>query len=419
MNEGNNFNGSGESLIRPNNLVINVEPQLLSSFSNHKSEVNNDFQNFNRCAPSFGPPKEFVEISDVNDIKCKLNLNSRLDGGFFKHDDIWTCYRRNYFRCLSSLSFFRNDHLVDPAESLFLWEKSAKRIVKEFTVELSSNSNGSNKKPTELVMHTAKRAKATKIGPHSAKIIVSDGLTSKTPMSGIEFSSRQDEHALFSRLQFKSATANNGRRKCIQQFFAVSIELFAILDDDSKVRIASSETEPIVVRGRSPGHYADARHKDSLKERNIQAMKRNRNFSNLMSQPLQSPLRIRPTHIGPKGSLSAIAPNNNNNRQSMFPFSPVALNNFDNDDNLSVYLSMHSGDEYSPLPSANSMCSYGSHDYGADQFHENKNEFVNVWRNLTEEAQFSDAYLGEQKGCTFFFGENFMEPYNSKERYLN
>ncbi len=57
------------------------------------------------------------------------------------------------------------------------------------------------------------------------------------------------------RLQFRVATANNGRRKELQQHFVLRLNLTAILADNTKVCIAEAATAPIVVRGRSPRNF--------------------------------------------------------------------------------------------------------------------------------------------------------------------
>jgi meiosis-specific transcription factor NDT80 len=66
----------------------------------------------------------------------------------------------------------------------------------------------------------------------------------------------------FERIQFQKATANNGKRRAQQQYFHVVVELFADVGrhgDPQWIKIATSQSHPMVVRGRSPGHYKDNR----------------------------------------------------------------------------------------------------------------------------------------------------------------
>ena len=69
------------------------------------------------------------------------------------------------------------------------------------------------------------------------------------------------QHA-FERLQFKTATANNGKRRATQQFYRVKFQLFADTRNDGDIqgkwtKIAEMISGPVVVRGRSPNHYKD------------------------------------------------------------------------------------------------------------------------------------------------------------------
>ncbi|PFH56670.1 hypothetical protein XA68_16178 [Ophiocordyceps unilateralis] len=57
------------------------------------------------------------------------------------------------------------------------------------------------------------------------------------------------------RLQFRIATANNGRRKELQQHFVLHLRVLGTLADSSKVVLSESTTAPIVVRGRSPRNF--------------------------------------------------------------------------------------------------------------------------------------------------------------------
>jgi hypothetical protein len=52
-----------------------------------------------------------------------------------------------------------------------------------------------------------------------------------------------------------SATANNGRRKELQQHFVLHLKVVGTLTDGSKVVLTETTTAPIVVRGRSPRNF--------------------------------------------------------------------------------------------------------------------------------------------------------------------
>jgi hypothetical protein len=52
-----------------------------------------------------------------------------------------------------------------------------------------------------------------------------------------------------------SATANNGRRKELQQHFILHLKVVGTLGNGEKVVLAETRTSPIVVRGRSPRNF--------------------------------------------------------------------------------------------------------------------------------------------------------------------
>lgn len=52
-----------------------------------------------------------------------------------------------------------------------------------------------------------------------------------------------------------SATANNGRRKELQQHFVLHLKVIGTLTNGSKVVLTEATTSPIVVRGRSPRNF--------------------------------------------------------------------------------------------------------------------------------------------------------------------
>ncbi|OWP03984.1 hypothetical protein B2J93_4548 [Marssonina coronariae] len=70
------------------------------------------------------------------------------------------------------------------------------------------------------------------------------------------------------RLQFKHATANNGRRKGLQQHYVIQINLVATLLNGNTLKLAEIQSGPIIVRGRSPRNF-DSRKDVSLSERRV------------------------------------------------------------------------------------------------------------------------------------------------------
>ncbi|CCC09998.1 hypothetical protein SMACR_02578 [Sordaria macrospora] len=79
------------------------------------------------------------------------------------------------------------------------------------------------------------------------------------PWSDEEEDNGGDHYAIYPigwrRLQFRIATANNGRRKELQQHFVLHLKLHGTLANGTKLVLSELTTAPIVVRGRSPRNF--------------------------------------------------------------------------------------------------------------------------------------------------------------------
>ncbi|KAI9323584.1 hypothetical protein BX666DRAFT_1888299 [Dichotomocladium elegans] len=106
-------------------------------------------------------------------------------------------------------------------------------------------------KPINLIQHTPKRDKGPQISPEPKPVRPGGDLNNLTVTD--------QSVVTFERIQFKAATANNGKRRAAQQYYVLLVELMAKLDSGHLIKIASNRSAPLVVRGRSPGHYAERR----------------------------------------------------------------------------------------------------------------------------------------------------------------
>lgn len=201
----------------------------------------------------------------------------------------WTCYRRNYVHvdCSFTLKPTVANVPIEVVE-----RDGTRRTVQAFGMHLSAAVDGFAGKAVELVRYTTKRDKAdhlpdeiVHVAPAPASVRVTHSVTpyglqalahhpSGSPAgpqlplqsstasvvgSGAEPSGRKTSHT-FGRIQFKQATANNGRRRASQQFFHLIIELWADVrktksDPAEWVIVAKRISEKLTVRGRSPSHY--------------------------------------------------------------------------------------------------------------------------------------------------------------------
>lgn len=244
--------------------------------------------------PPFEKTKCLYAITTADRQPVHPDIQARIDKGFFKADQDWTCYRRNYFSI--ACSYTLKAPYLDP-HPLYLHRPSSNpETIHTFAISISAVVDGEGGKPVELVQYTPKRDTGAKNSPDKIKLLPhstgSLGVLSSAAsgpsalgmplpgtashLSGTEYdqshsapsaSPSQDQTvANFDRIQFKHATANNGKRRAAQQYYNLVAELYAgILDGNAGsndvrwVKVATRISAPMVVRGRSPGHYSDER----------------------------------------------------------------------------------------------------------------------------------------------------------------
>lgn len=258
-----------------------------------------------------------------SDITCEgqpvtPNVHAKVEKGFFQSstDQKWTCYRRNYFSV--QCSFEINPNIENG--QVYIRRNGKDERVQAMGLRLAAAVEGSSNKLIELIQHTPKRD----AGPKTSIAVVqvaptptasrnelnlspqalygsmstfhrtghvsgvhlplqghsdsfggplSSLMAQPSPQpfsgSGLHYTHPEASHITlpgqnishqFERVQFKQATANNGKRRASQQYFHLIIELMVdvrkIGDAEPVwVKIAQRSSEKIVVRGRSPSHY--------------------------------------------------------------------------------------------------------------------------------------------------------------------
>ncbi|KAI8342649.1 hypothetical protein BC941DRAFT_448842 [Chlamydoabsidia padenii] len=206
--------------------------------------------------PTFGMThyRGNIYTSDKSTV-LDVQIQSKVDRGFFLADNDWTCYRRNYFQTSSSFSLQGVVVLYEGQElPCLVQDPEDKKIlhpIEQFYIGISARLSDCSK-PISLIQHTAKRDKGPQTTPEPKPI---------RPGGNLSFSSVGANHSIvtFERIQFKSATANNGKRRAAQQYYVVVMELYAKVRSSGKmIPVASMDSELLVVRGRSPGHYAES-----------------------------------------------------------------------------------------------------------------------------------------------------------------
>lgn len=250
-------------------------PLSPSSSGGFASPSNMDNSIGNNPSPPLHPTEIIHQLQASDGQIIRPEIFGRIDKGFFIADNDWTCYRRNYF----SLNCSYTLHPTLPNGNIHIMQHagSSPQVV-GFALSIAAVVDGRDGKSTELIQHTPKRDKGPQVKPAripvaprpppAAGMYGGDGSLGG-PRSLYESNFGQNPNApqteaTFERIQFKNATANNGKRRAAQQYYHLLIELFADIGAQQHggerwVKIASRMSVPMVVRGRSPGHYHSER----------------------------------------------------------------------------------------------------------------------------------------------------------------
>jgi len=225
-------------------------------------------------SPPLHPTEVIHQLQTSDGQNIRPEIFGKIDKGFFMADNDWTCYRRNYF----SLNCSYTLHPTIPTSTVHLLQHGGSTPqVYGFALSIAAVVDGRDGKSIELVQHTPKRDKGPQDKP--ARITLAPRPHPSIGMyggdSGLGGSSRglydptynqnpnqPATEATFERIQFKNATANNGKRRAAQQYYHLLVELFADVGaqhPDRWIKIATRMSAPMVVRGRSPGHYQNER----------------------------------------------------------------------------------------------------------------------------------------------------------------
>ena len=159
-----------------------------------------------------------------------------------------TCYRRNLFQITGSVTLPRmlQSAVAENGERLPI-------VSQELTITATESVEGG---PVKIISVPWK----TPVGgtPPSA-----EDKTEKepTPIALDQQASRDvdSEYSVYpiawKRLQFRVATANNGRRKELQQHFTIKLSVVATLEGGAKISLCDAHSGPVIVRGRSPRNF--------------------------------------------------------------------------------------------------------------------------------------------------------------------
>ncbi|KAI8714340.1 hypothetical protein NCS52_01153700 [Fusarium sp. LHS14.1] len=191
----------------------------------------------------------------------QLELSAQLHGMFFLSEmptstadgslrqPELTCYRRNLFQISGSL--------VTPRGQLSVITEAGETVAVNSTEVTISAIESVDGNPVRLIVIPWKTPP-----PNSPETNQSpDQEPQSLPLIPFQEdgTEAEGEFAVYPigwrRLQFRIATANNGRRKELQQHFVLHLKVVGTLANGTKAVLTESTTAPIVVRGRSPRNF--------------------------------------------------------------------------------------------------------------------------------------------------------------------
>jgi hypothetical protein len=209
---------------------------------------------------SFSLPSVPYALVDFAMRRVSISMAAQLHGMFFLAESPWatagdvtapptelTCYRRNLFQITGTITL--------PRSLQFLMSEQGDPIPilgQELTISATESLEGNSVKIISVPWKT----------PASNVAVVEDKIEKEPPSYPLDLSTGQDmdsEYVSFpiswKRLQFRIATANNGRRKELQQHFVVRLKVVATLATGLKVPLCEVQSGAIIVRGRSPRNF--------------------------------------------------------------------------------------------------------------------------------------------------------------------
>ncbi|CAO3642825.1 unnamed protein product [Cunninghamella echinulata] len=212
---------------------------------------------FFETGPTFTPTKQLLEIWNMEQTNSyQVQLHVKMDRGFFRTEQDWTCYRRNYFQLSATFDVHGMNYLIQGPEVPCLIKDDQHNTFFQadcFSIGILAfvAGGGNEKKKVDLIQHTPKRDKGPQMTPQP-RALRAGGNLHLAPVGS------NHNIVTFERMQFKTATANNGKRRAAQQYYEIVVDLYANnTSNGHSIRVATCTSAPLVVRGRSPGHYAD------------------------------------------------------------------------------------------------------------------------------------------------------------------
>ncbi|KAL3470457.1 PhoG like DNA-binding family protein [Aspergillus californicus] len=225
---------------------------------------------------SFSIPTYPFNLLDYSFRRASISVSAQLHGMFFLAESPWTtsptenappqqgaeltCYRRNLFQITGSVTL--------PRDLRYIHTDTGDRIpilAQELTVSATESVENNSVKIISVPWKTP-AANGNPTSQDATNGNSNSGTAPKVekepPSIPLDMMAGQDldpGYATFpiawKRLQFRVATANNGRRKELQQHFVVRLRVIATLSTGGKIPLCEVHSGPVIVRGRSPRNF--------------------------------------------------------------------------------------------------------------------------------------------------------------------
>eukprot|EP01137_Pigoraptor_chileana_P036521 Opistho-2@32275 len=187
-------------------------------------------------------------LSDKMEQICTLELRAEISKGaqYSEVDNAWILYRKNHFQVAADLSQNTNEAGRSRVASVVAADGTVVRVRRlQLAVngykERNDSSNAAAGEEVELYQSPTNRDKSAQRTPDVVPI-------------------REGNRVIMERLHFKTATANNFRKNGapnpLQCFNQLVVSVWAVGPDESTYLVMAVAAGRLVVRGRSPGHYA-------------------------------------------------------------------------------------------------------------------------------------------------------------------
>lgn len=215
----------------------------------------------------FSMPVYNFALLDYSLRRASLSLSAQLHGMFFLAESPWTmspdenappeqgaeltCYRRNLFQITGSVTIPRGLRYImtDQGDRIPI-------LAQELTVSATESVEGNSVKIISVPWKTPAANNGSSVEENNPKV---EREPPPIPLDTMAGQDLDTDYATFpiawKRLQFRVATANNGRRKELQQHFVVRLKVVATLSTGAKIPVCEVQSGPVIVRGRSPRNF--------------------------------------------------------------------------------------------------------------------------------------------------------------------